>query len=90
MSKIQIDQLNLNASEFNTLNKEETAEVVGGYSYYYQPYYSYSSSYYSDNDFAAVHQSNYNATQQVAFGGYYGDTVNNNYTNQNNSANIYQ
>jgi hypothetical protein len=84
MSKIQINELNLNASEFNTLNTEETAKVVGGY--YYGGYYSY----YSDNDFAAVKQGNFNATKQVAFGGYYGDTYNTNSTDQNNSANIYQ
>jgi hypothetical protein len=85
MSKIQINELNLNASEFNTLNAEETTEVVGGY------YGGYYSSYYSfDDDFAAVQQGNFNATEQVALGGYFGDTYNTNSTSQNNSANIYQ
>ncbi|MDJ0590783.1 MAG: hypothetical protein QNJ72_12415 [Pleurocapsa sp. MO_226.B13] len=87
MSKIQFNELNLNASELEVLNTEETTEVVGGYWYGYGSYYS---SYYSDNDFAVVQQSNYNSTQQAAFGGYYGNTINDNYTNQNNSANIYQ
>ncbi len=86
MSKIQFNELNLNASELEVLNSEETTEVVGGY--YYGGYYSYY--YSSDDDFALVNQNNYNTTQQVAFGGYGGDTVNLNYTNQNNSANIYQ
>ena len=91
MSKIQFNELNQNASEFNTLSKEETAEVVGGYSYYYYPGYSYSSysSYYSDNDYASVNQGNNSYVQQTALGGY-GLTVNENTTHQNNSANINQ
>ncbi|MDJ0590784.1 MAG: hypothetical protein QNJ72_12420 [Pleurocapsa sp. MO_226.B13] len=86
MSKIQFNELNLNASELEVLNTEETTEVVGGYwgGGYYSYYYNF------DNDVALVNQNNYNKTQQVAFGGYGGDTVNLNYTNQNNSANIYQ
>ena len=91
MSKIQFNELNQNASEFNTLSKEETAEVVGGYHYYYYPGYSYSySSYsYSDNDYASVNQGNSSYVQQTALGGF-GDTVNQNTTYQNNSANINQ
>ena len=91
MSKIQFNELNQNASEFNTLSKEETAEVVGGYYYYYPSYgYSYDYySYYSDNDYASVNQSNNSYVQQTALGGF-GDTVNQNSTFQNNSANIYQ
>ena len=93
MSKIQFNELNQNASEFNTLNKEELAEVVGGsyyYSYYYPGYsYSYYSSYYSDDDYASVNQGNNSYVQQTALGGY-GLTVNENSTYQNNSANIFQ
>ena len=93
MSKIQFNELNQNASEFNALSKEESAEVVGGYyyDYYYYPGYSYSSysSYYSDNDYASVNQGNNSYVQQTALGGF-GDTVNQNLTHQNNSANIYQ
>ena len=93
MSKIQFNELNQNASEFNALSKEETAEVVGGYYHYsyYSPgysYYSYSS-YYSDNDYASVNQGNNSYVQQTALGGY-GLTVNENTTHQNNSANINQ
>ena len=90
MSKIQFNELNQNASEFNTLGKEEAAEVVGGYSYYY-PGYSYSYDYYSysDNDYASVNQGNNSHVQQTALGGY-GDTLNINTTHQNNSANINQ
>ena len=88
MSKIQIDELNLNASEFNTLSQDETAEVVGGYWYY--PSYSYSYYSYSDNDFAVVQQANYNSTQQVSFGGKYGNTGNSNGTSQSNYAYISQ
>ena len=94
MSKIQFNELNQNASEFNALSKEEATEVVGGgyyYDYYYYPGYSYSSysSYYSDNDVANVNQGNSSYVQQTALGGY-GDTVNQNTTSQGNSANIYQ
>lgn len=85
MSKIQINELNLNASEFNTLEAGEANEVVGGW-YGYGSYYSY----YSDNDIAAVQQANFNSTKQVAFGGYFGNTYNTNSTSQSNSANIYQ
>ena len=89
MSKIQFNELNQSASEFNTLSKEETAEVVGGY-YYYYPSYSYSSySYSSDNDYASVNQGNNSYVQQTALGGF-GDTVNQNSTYQNNSVNINQ
>ena len=90
MSKIQFNQLNQNASELEVLNSEETAEVVGGY--YYGGYggYSYSySDYYSDNDSASVGQNNNSYVQQTALGGF-GDTVNQNYTGQGNSVNIYQ
>ena len=89
MSKIQFNQLNQEASELNTLSREETAEVVGGY--YYYPGYSYSYSYYSysDDDYASVGQNNNSYVQQTALGGF-GDTVNQNYTGQGNSANIYQ
>ena len=90
MSKIQFNQLNQEASELNTLSKEETAEVVGGYHYYPKYSYSYYSDYYSDNDYASVYQNNNSYVQQTALGGYYGDTVNQNYTGQGNSANIYQ
>ena len=90
MSKIQFNELNQNASEFNALSKEEATEVVGGW-YGYYPSYSYSSysSYYSDDDVANVNQGNNSYVQQTALGGY-GDTVNQNYTSQGNSANIYQ
>ena len=88
MSKIQFNQLNQEASELNTLSKEETAEVVGGY--YYPKYsYSYSSYSYSDDDYASVYQNNNSYVQQTALGGY-GLTLNDNYTSQGNSANIYQ
>ena len=90
MSKIQFNQLNQNASELEVLNSEETAEVVGGYYYGYYPSYSYSSYSYSDNDSASVGQNNNSYVQQTALGGFYGDTVNSNYTNQGNSANISQ
>ena len=87
MSKIQIDELNLNASEFNTLSKDETTEVVGGY---YYPYSSYYESYSFDNDFAVVDQLNVNGTKQAAFGGFFGNTGNSNGTGQGNYAEIYQ
>ena len=96
MSKIQFNELNQNASEFNALSKEEATEVVGGghyYDYYYYPgssYSSYSYSYSSDNDVANVNQGNNSYVQQTALGGYHGDTVNLNTTSQGNSANIYQ
>ena len=90
MSKIQFNELNQNASEFNTLSKEETAEVVGGYYYYYPGYsYSYDSYSYSDDDYASVNQGNNSYVQQTALGGH-GDTLNINNTHQNNSANINQ
>ena len=88
MSKIQINELNRNAFEFNTLSQAETAEVVGGYWYY--PSYSYSYYSYSDNDFAAVQQGNFNGTEQVSFGGVFGNTGNSNGTGQGNTAIIYQ
>ena len=89
MSKIQFNQLNESASEFNALSKEEATEVVGGY--YYYPGYSYSSysSYYSDNDIANVNQGNSSYVQQTALGGY-GDTINQNTTSQGNSVSISQ
>ena len=87
MSKIQFNELNLNTSELEVLNKEETTEVVGGY-WYYPSYTSYS--YYSDNDVALVNQVNSNYTQQVSFGGYKGNTGNSNGTAQGNTAIIYQ
>ena len=92
MSKIQFNELNQNASEFNTLSKEEATEVVGGYyhHYYYPGYsYSYSSYYSSDNDVANVSQNNNSYVQQTALGGF-GDTVNQNNTTQSNVANINQ
>ena len=90
MSKIQFNELNQNASEFNALSKEEATEVVGGWYKYYPSYsYSYSSYSYSDNDIANVNQGNSSYVQQTALGGF-GDTVNQNTTSQGNSANIYQ
>ena len=90
MSKIQFNELNQNASEFNTLSKEEATEVVGGYYYYYPGYsYSYSSYSYSDNDVANIGQNNNSHVQQTALGGY-GDTINLNNTSQGNSLNLNQ
>ena len=90
MSKIQFNQLNESASEFNALSKEEATEVVGGY-YYYPGYsYSYSSYSYSDNDTANVNQGNDSYVQQTALGGFYGDSVNLNTTSQGNSVSISQ
>ena len=88
MSKIQIDELNLNASEFNTLSQDETAEVVGGYWYY--PSYSTYISFSSDDDIAAVKQGNFNSTQQAALGGFFGNTGNSNGTGQGNTVIISQ
>ncbi len=83
MSKIQIVELNRNASEFNALNDQETTEVVGGYGGYYS--YDYSSK------IAAISQVNFNETNQAALGGgYYGGASNYNSTYQNNSVSIYQ
>jgi hypothetical protein len=79
MSKIQIAELNVTASEFTALNDSQTADVVGGYGYG-----GYSSKW------ADVWQNNSNYTTQVAFGGYYGDIKQDNDTDQSNSANIYQ
>ena len=90
MSKIQFNQLNESASEFNTLSKEEATEVVGGFYYggYGYEYYSYS--YSSDNDVANVNQGNNSYVQQTALGGYHGDSVNQNTTSQGNSVSISQ
>lgn len=76
MSKIQITELNKNTSEFNTLNDQETAEVVGGYR----------------DKYAYIYQDNYNNTYQLAFGGYgyYSSANNSNYTDQYNSAYVDQ
>ena len=90
MSKIQFNELNQNASEFNALSKEEATEVVGGYSYYYPGYsYSYYYNSYSDNDVANIGQNNNSYVQQTALGGY-GLTVNENNTSQGNSLNLNQ
>ncbi|MDJ0571994.1 MAG: hypothetical protein QNJ53_23515 [Pleurocapsa sp. MO_192.B19] len=83
MSKIQIAALNRNASEFNALNDQETAEVVGGYGGYYSEYYS--------SKLAAVQQANFNETNQAALGGgYYDGASNYNSTYQNNFVSISQ
>ena len=83
MSKIQFNELS--NSEFNALNQEETAAVVGGYWGDYISIYTY-----SDDDIAALTQTNLNGTQQTGLGGKYGDVVNINGTGQGNSATIYQ
>ncbi len=77
MSKIQIAELNVAASEFTALNDSETTDVVGGWGYYSDKY-------------ASIYQNNSNYTTQVAFGGYYGDIKQDNDTDQSNSANVYQ
>ncbi len=81
MSKIQISELNVTASEFTALNDSETTDVVGGY-YGYGGYNSYKNAY--------VSQNNSNSTLQLAFGGGYGDIKQDNDTDQSNSANVYQ
>ena len=87
MSKIQFNELN--ASEFNALNQEETTAVVGGYGYgYWGDYIAISVA--SDNDVVKLAQGNSNFTQQTGLGGFFGNVVNNNGTGQNNSANIGQ
>jgi len=76
MSKIQIAELNVAASEFTALNDSETTDVVGGWGGYSYKY-------------ANVYQNNSNSTLQLAFGGY-GDIKQDNDTDQSNSANVYQ
>ena len=85
MSKIQFNQLNTNSSDLEVLNEKESSHVVGGF-YRFRISMSFS----SDNDFVSLIQLNENATQQTALGGFGGDTVNTNTTNQSNSAFIVQ
>ena len=87
MSKIQFNELN--NSELEVLNTQETAEVVGGY------YYPFSLSYFSSVNIsekvAIVNQGNTNFNSQVAFGGgKYSSNGTSNSTNQGNNLNINQ
>jgi hypothetical protein len=75
MSKIQISELNVTASEFTALNDRETADVVGGRGF----------------KFAKIYQNNDNSTLQLAFGGGKNSPIYQyNETDQSNSAKVYQ
>jgi hypothetical protein len=69
MSKIQINELSSNASEFITLNNRETSEVLGGYSYHYSyPGFSLNFRSYYSAKVAVLGQSNSNSNTQIALG----------------------
>ena len=83
MSKIQFNELN--NSELEVLNTQETAEVVGGFFVSYTDIFSFSSKY------ASVYQSNFNDNDQAAFGGgSFSSNGNSNNTSQGNNLNINQ
>ena len=91
MSKIQISELN-SASNFSTLNTEETANVVGGTSKFYFPIVSYSIVAKYSSKVAMAKQANVNSNAQIALdGGYYfANNGNSNYSYQVNEVSLYQ
>lgn len=98
MSKIQIEELSSNASEFTTLNNQETSEVVGGYSYRYSyPGFSFNLRNYYSAKVAVVGQSNLNSNAQITLGidDFYFSTLgkvrgNRNGSSHTNNVTVYQ
>ena len=83
MSKIQFNELN--NSELEVLNTQETAEVVGGFFVSYTDIFNFSSKY------ASVVQDNTNYSSQAAFGGgSFSSNGTSNGTSQGNNLNINQ
>ena len=91
MSKIQISKLN-SASNFSTLNTEETSNVVGGTSKFYFPILSYSIVAKYSSKVAMAEQPNVNVNAQIplASGYYSANNRNSSYGYQVNEATLYQ